>query len=236
MVSGGNTDTTLADNTSEFQLGLEALKQRGSALLVVGSVPTELYARASKQMLGAPDESRRRLLVLNSTSAVEKRLHPSIERSTEWTRTVRYTALSRGAAAANSHEPSLITESCERHVSGAMGQLGSEVSKDIDEFDTLAGGLDPAELRVAFDCLPTLLSEYDEEQVFRFLHVLTTHVRSRRGMIHVWSPGERDDVINRTLAPLFDAVVELKVDGTEASQRWHLNNVDVSSGWFLLNR
>ncbi|UVE49452.1 hypothetical protein KU306_11020 [Haloferax larsenii] len=234
MASGGNTETTIADKKSEFQLGLEALKQRGSALLVVGSVPTELYARASKQMLGAPDESRRRLLVLNSTTSVENRLDPSIERSTECTRTIRYTALARGTAAATPHEPSLISDSCERRVTGEMGQLGAEITTDITEFDRLANGLDPAELRVAFDCLPTLLEEYDKEHVFRFLHVLTTHVRSRKGMIHVWSPGERDDVVNRTLEPLFDAVVELTVDGTEAKQRWHLNTVDVSSGWFVL--
>ncbi|WP_424008614.1 DUF7504 family protein [Haloferax denitrificans] len=236
MVSGGDADTAVTDDTSTFQLGLDDLKRRGSALLVVGSVPTELYSRASKQMLGAPDEPRRRLLVLNDSTPLDDRLDVDIQRTTEWMRVVRYGSLERSAAASPSPStavPSAV-DACERRVGGGLGQLGAALANDVTEFDTLAGGLSPAELRVAFDCLPSLLSRYDRDHVFRFLHVMTTHIRSRNGMVHVWSPGERESEVNRLFEPLFDAVVELDVEGSEARQRWHLRQKDVSSGWFPL--
>ncbi|KAB1196506.1 MULTISPECIES: hypothetical protein [Haloferax] len=233
MVSRGDTDTSAAENTSSFQLRLDDLKRRGSALLVVGSVPRELYSRASKQMLGAPAEPRRRLAVLNESASVDTRLHPSINRSPEWTRVIRYTTLERSAAAvASGGAP--IQSAYERRVNGGVGRLGAEIAEDIDEYDRLADGLSPAELRVAFDTLPALLENYETEEVFRFLHVMTSHVRAQKGMIHVWSPGDRDDEINRMLTPLFDAIVELDVDGPSARQRWHLRDIDVSSGWFPL--
>ncbi|AKU07351.1 MULTISPECIES: DUF7504 family protein [Haloferax] len=236
MVSGGDTDIAVTEDTSTFQLGLDDLKRRGSALLVVGSVPTELYSRASKQMLGAPDEPRRRLLVLNDSTPLDTRLDTDIQRSKEWTRVVRYSTLERSAAASPSPSAAVPTavETCERRVSGGLGQLGAELATDVTEFDSLAGGLSPAELRVAFDCLPSLLSRYERDHVFRFLHVMTSHVRARNGMVHVWSPGGREDEINRMLEPLFDAVVELDVEGAEVRQRWHLRRKEVSSGWFPL--
>ncbi|WP_416839456.1 hypothetical protein [Haloferax sp. DFSO52] len=233
MVSRGDTDTSAAENTSTFQLGLDELKRRGSALLVVGSVPTELYTQASKQMLGAPTESRRRLAVVNDSASLETRLPPSARRSPEWTRVIRYATLERSvAAAASGGNP--IRSAYERRVNGGMGRLGAEIADDINEYNRLANELAPAELRVAFDALPALLSNYDTEEVFRFLHVMTSHVRARNGMIHVWSPGDKHAEINRMLAPLFDAVVELDVDGKQAIQRWHLQEIDVSSGWFPL--
>ncbi|AFK18990.1 hypothetical protein E6P09_09390 [Haloferax mediterranei ATCC 33500] len=234
MVSGGDTDTVVTEDTSTFHLGLDDLKRRGSALLVVGSVPTELYSRASKQMLGAPDEPRRRLLVLNDSTPLDARLSPSIQRSMEWTRAIRYTTLERGTAAVTSPVAGRVQTAYERHVSGGLGELGAEISEDVTEFDRLAGTLSPAELRVAFDCLPSLLSRYEREHVFRFLHIMTAHVRAQNGMVHVWSPGDRSDEINRVLEPLFDAVVELNVEGTEAQHRWHLRQKDVSSGWLPL--
>ncbi|KAB1194505.1 hypothetical protein GJR96_14070 [Haloferax sp. MBLA0076] len=233
MVSRGDMDAP-AKEASAFQLGLDDLKRRGSALLVVGSVPTELYSRASKQMLGAPTEPRRRLVVLNESASLDARLDPAVRRSTEWTRVIRYSTLERSAAS-TAYTPDPVQQRYERRVSGGVGRLGSEIATDIQEFDSFANMLSPAELRVAFDCLPALLSKYDRETVFRFLHVTATHVRSRKGMLHVWSPGGRDDELNRMLTPLFDAVVELDVHGTDAMQRWHLLDIDVSSGWFPLD-
>ncbi|ELZ91306.1 hypothetical protein C440_13369 [Haloferax mucosum ATCC BAA-1512] len=233
MDSGGDSGA-VTENPSTFQLGLDDLKRRGSALLVVGSVPTELYARASKQMLGSPSEPRRRLLVVNGSTSLDDRLRPSIQRSMEWTRAIRYTTLERSATAAPPSATNHAKPAYERRVNGGLGRLGAEIADDVSEFSGLAGVLSPAELRVAFDCLPSLLSQYDRNHVFRFLHTMTAHVRAQNGMVHVWSPGHRSDDVNRLLEPLFDAVVELDVEGTDAQQRWHLKQKDVSSGWFPL--
>jgi hypothetical protein len=53
-------------------------------------------------------------------------------------------------------------------------------------------------------------------------------------MAHFWLPRELDDEAVRVLEPLFDAVVELRLDGTELQQRWHFRDVDLTSEWLVL--
>jgi hypothetical protein len=117
------------------------------------------------------------------------------------------------------------------HVDGSIGELGAAVVESVEAFDTAAGGLDPAQLRVAFDCVPSLVDRYDEETLFRFLALLTSHVRMESGMIHVWLPQPRSARQVRLFEPLFDAVVELKVNDT-LTQRWEFRDSDVTSDWF----
>ncbi|ELZ26182.1 hypothetical protein C474_20816 [Halogeometricum pallidum JCM 14848] len=239
---------------------LDGLKQRGSALLIVGSVPADVYRQVSVRMLGDGDAApRRRLLVTNATDDERDSRLDGVERRTpEWTRIVRFAAPSRGSAAASSGqtstvspaEPETATNSNRESesdadtdaggdpvahcVDGDVTELGAEVTKTVEQFDAIAGGLTPAELRVAFDCLPVILAEYDLETGFRFAHILANHVRAVDGMAHFWLPRERDDEAVRVLEPLFDATVELCLDGTQLRQRWHFRDRNLSSDWLTL--
>jgi hypothetical protein len=112
-----------------------------------------------------------------------------------------------------------------------LDELGVAISRSIAEFEAASDGLAPAELRVAFDCLPSLTERLDDEPLFRFLHLLNAQVRSVDGMIHVWLPQPRTARLVRLFEPLFDAVVELRVNGM-LTQRWEFRDSDVSSDWF----
>lgn len=253
MVQGGETDAVDSDGATGFARALDELKGRGSTLLVVGSVPEETYVRMSAKMLGNGDAAQRRRLVVTPGTDVSRRdvrLENVSRRTPEWTRIVRYETRARSSAtlvgsggstvpspdsptnvdgdrrtAADARDP------LANVVDGEIPELGSEIAKTIAQFDGIASGLAPAELRVAFDCLPSLLSEYDRETVFRFLHVLGNDVRSVGGMGHFWLPRDRGAETVRLFEPLFDATVELRLDGRELRQRWHFRDAEISSEW-----
>ena len=104
------------------------------------------------------------------------------------------------------------------------------------EFELFAGGLDAAEFRMAFDCLPTLLSAYGRETAFRFLHVVVAQARAVSGLVHFRLPRELDSELVRLFRPLFDATVELRIDGDGLDQRWHFRDRDLTSDWLPLER
>lgn len=247
MASGGGKDYAGGEDAISFAHALDTLKQQGSALLVVGSVPDETYAEASARMLGDPtaDPPRRRMVVVpefDRRRAVTK-LNDAGDLSPEWTRIVVHDSTARSGAAgaevaadaqmhvANVDSPALRVARATEVVEGDIASLGATISTVIEEFERAANGLEPAELRLAFDCLPSLLTEYGEETVFKFLHPLAYHVRQVGGMSHFWLPRERTSEITRTLEPLFDAVIELRIDADGVKQRWHFRDLDIVSDW-----
>ncbi|SFR43438.1 DUF7504 family protein [Halogeometricum limi] len=249
MDTGDEDCAAQADVSPGLTAALDDLKRRGSALLVVGAVPADVYREVSAQMLGDGGSAPRRRLLVTGASDGERdsRLKVVRRRTPEWTRLLEFDGLARGAATATpsrttatpsspdtSMEATFNPDSLRRRVEGDVAQLGIEIAKTVDQFERISGGLAPAELRVAFDCLPTLVAEYGEETAFRFSHVLANHIRGVDGMVHCWLPRDRDDQLVRTLEPLFDATVELRLEETHLQQRWHFRDVDLSSDWLCL--
>ena len=214
---------------TEFEAALSALKRRGSAPLVVGTVPPEAYRRASRRMLGDPAAGpRRRLLVVPESareSAVE-RLRATGRTDPSHAQVLTCNGTTRGVTAATSGDDGPPV----RHVEGSLREVGSAVTAAIERFDAAAAGLDPGELRVGVDPLGAL-DGYDTRAAFGFLHVLTKQVRRSSGMGHVRLARDPDASAVRTLAPLFDATVELRVDGYRLEQRWHLHDEGIVSDW-----
>ncbi|QIB73868.1 hypothetical protein GL213_09740 [Halogeometricum borinquense] len=243
----GDGANTVQSDAPELASALDNLKQRGSALLVVGSVPAEVYRRASARMLG-DGELRRRLLVTGVSDGKQDSRLDAIRRQTpEWTRIIEFETTARSTAAVSASDPTISSPDLEtamdaeatrnalaQRVDGDIIALGREITKIIEQFESIAGGMTPAELRLAFDCLPVLLAEYDLETAFQFSHILANHVRTVNGMVHFWLPREKDDNAALVLEPLFDATVELRLDGTELQQRWHFRDADITSDWLVL--
>ena len=242
----GDETRPVDEETESFVDALAALKRRGSALLVVGAVPEDAYRTASCVMLGDADATppRRRLLVTPHPGgpAIDDRLRKTGPVSPETAHVVTCADGARGTVAdAATTDPFASPATWQTPITdpdvtgtsdeGPFGELGSAISRSIESFVDASGGLDPAELRVAFDCLPSLVGRFDEETLFRFLHLLTSHVRLVSGMISVWLPQPRTDRLVRLLEPLFDAVVELRVNGV-LTQRWEFRDSDVSTDWF----
>jgi hypothetical protein len=236
MLAGGGMGPD--DDGVSFAHALATLKEQGSALLVVGSVPEELFADASATMLGDPsaDPPRRRLVVTPEPNRVDavRRLRETGPLSSEYARLVTRGEAARSAATA---DHSLDQVSPRTHViDGSIHELGATIAEVIDEFDLFAGGLAPAEFRMAFDCLPTLLSTYGRETAFRFLHVTIAQARAVSGLVHFRLPRTLDSEVVRLFRPLFDATVELRLEGGGLDQRWHFRDRDLTSDWLPIER
>lgn len=218
-------------NGAEFEESLADLKRRGSTTLVVGSVPTEAYHRVSQRMLGGPTTGgeRRRLLVVpdaDSETAIE-RLRTAGPTDPAHARLVTSNGTSRSAAATGGPDTGVPAI---RHVDGTLADLGVAITESIERFEAVAGEFDPAELRIGVDPV-SALNGYDTQSAFGFLHVLGQQVRAAKGMAHVRLAREYDSPEARTLAPLFDAVLELRLDGYRLEQRWHLDDGAIVSDW-----
>ncbi|MFB6303279.1 MAG: hypothetical protein ABEH78_10530 [Haloferacaceae archaeon] len=223
---------------SALDEALSDLKRRGSVSLVVGSVPPESYAEVSRRMLGRPDDDRprRRLLVVPESdrrSAVERlRATGPLDRAHAAIITCNGTA--RSAASAESGPGESGNRPPVRRVDGGLAELGGAITDVVDRFDAASGGLEPAELRVGIDPLPERLAAGGTPAAFGFLHAFTEQVRRTGGMGHVGVPRDRDDRTVRTLAPLFDALLELRLAGQRLEQRWHLRDRDLVSDWLAV--
>lgn len=230
------------DSGQAFATRLASLKERGSAVLVVGTLRRETYRTACTRMLGEESASpRRRLLVVTGeTPRVESRLpagaSPPYEHTTlvSGTTRARSTATETGGTVASADGPRDAAVERVRVDLSELGDLGVAISKAIAEFETEAGGLEPAQLRLCFDSLRPLLAEHDERKVFQFLDLLTERVRSVGGMGHFHLPVARDSATVRTFEPLFDVVVHLQKRDGRLQQRWELGESGLSSGWIPL--
>ena len=256
MTRSGDVDGAVPGTTVGVATALDELKSRGSALLVVGTVPEDAYTRLSARLLGEGPDRRR--LVVEHRRSPDQRFDHVTRWTPEWTRVFRCRIASRRStvaadapearetpwtAEAPDTDPSATADPIDdggyaavaEFVDGSVADLGTAVGGVIEWFDDVAGGLDPAELRVAFDCVVPLLSAYPKRTVFRLFHLLTYQIRSVDGMGHVRLSRPLDAESVRLLAPLFDAIVELRLDGTEAVHRWHFRDAEVTSEWLPID-
>jgi hypothetical protein len=226
------THGTATAATAAFSQGLAALKRRGSSLLITGAAVDEAHLAASQRLLGAADTTRRRLLVFtDGTPSLDGRVAP-LERGADRVAVIDATSLTRASTAATAASA---TYPLTRVAPDDMVSLGTAISDAITEFDTAVNGLESAELRVCFDSLRPLLDEDDQRDVFHFLHAVTSDIHRVNGMGHFHLPVPRDDPTAEALAPLFDAVIELREasDG-EYQQRWTLRDHDITTDWLPL--
>lgn len=221
METGSGTTETAA-----FTQALASLKRRGSNLLLVGATNDGAHVDACRRLLGADGSARRRLFVFTD------RDHSApVPQGADESAVVEYESKTRSAA---TEETDADAGSAPTRRVVTLDELGEATRSAIESIESAAGDLSPAELRVCFDSLRPIIEEYSEERVFRFLHALTGDVRSVRGMGHFHLPVAFDDPTVRTIAPLFDAVVEVRTQGEESHQRWHLRDEDVSTDWLPL--
>lgn len=212
-----------SDRTAEFTRALASLKRRGCNLLLVGVADGDAHLEACANLMGDADGDRRRLFSFTDRNRnVADRL-PTV--ATDAT-VIDYASPTRGVTTATaSASPDVID-------ARTLPELADAISTTIDDIQREAT-LDPAVFRFCLDSLRPLVEEYDERQVFRFLHAVTREIADVEGMAHYHLPVPRDDDIVRDLEPLFDAVVELRAS-PEIQQQWHLTAEDITTGWLPL--
>lgn len=218
--SGGGVSDSAA-----FAQELGELKQEGSNILLVGEGERRAHSSACRRLLGDYKRGQRYRLFVVTTGSGCSSLHDyGYDEDGERTRIVRQR---ENAASTPNREGEAIVGT------KLLSALGTSVIETVDEFDEEADGLDPSELRVCVDSLAPLLSAHSAENVFRFVHVLTTRIRQVNGMGHHHLPVDRHHDAVRLLEPMFDAVVEVRTAERSVEQRWHLRDGKTSE-WLSL--
>jgi len=230
-----NGDGPVSDDgkTQAFRLRLSELKRSGCGFLVTGAVSDSVLDQSCRRAFGDDSHApRHRLLVATDRSrdAVSRCLPvPTDEGST--TTVIDHTALSRSvtADAQSFQQPGPTEIRIDRPQLGGVGQEIVETVAEFESYDHLPAGA----VRVCIGSLAPLLDEYDDEQVFRFLHLVLSVVRRANGMLHVYLPKSTTHETVRLLEPIFDAVIELRTERGFVEQRWSLRD-GPETGWFQL--
>ena len=93
-----------------------------------------------------------------------------------------------------------------------LTQIGVALSERLEAFEREGVG----RARITLHSVSTLLAYADLETVFRFLHVFTRRAEHAGGIgLYTVDRTAHDDRSLRTLAPLFDATIQLSEDGDE---------------------
>jgi len=212
-------ETAGGDRATTFAEALEDLKSRGSMLLVVGTGGN--LAAVCENLRGDGDDRRRLYVRTGGRSA-----RPETEVGVP-SRTIHYGADTRSAAAETAGSgtggPDRIVESGLPDLQAALGEAVAALEP--------ADGYVAGQLRVCVDAADALLSRHEDARVFQLIHALGGRMRETGGMCHVHLPVAYDDEHVQLLAPLFDAIVEVR-HGTE--QRWHLHDPDLTTDWLPL--
>lgn len=217
------TDATYRGRGRSVRDAFRELKQRGPQVLVTGDVPESVSRRASRRLLGHPEEQRHRVLALTDSSAESDAWFP-------------------GSYATDDEEVTLIGAG-ELRGSAAVGGPadGSEddalvrlVGEEIASWHPDEGTPPPAVLRVGVYSLETLLETHGVEAVRKLAYQLTGEVRRARGMGHYHLPREPGSEAVADLQFVFDARLELRSSAGTPEQRWHLPGRG-TTGWVELD-
>lgn len=223
-----DVETGAGGRATEFVRRLGRLKTTGCNLLLVGRVPDDVLATASRKLLGDDTQHRLRLFVLTDAERATVR-----ERLTA--RNGQTSAADAVLAYASDDPPALADEDAtvRADIDGDLAALTAAIDEEIAAMDAAAGGLEPAQLRVCFDSLEPLVADHGVRAVASFLDDVTDRVDEANGMAHYVLPVERD---HRTVARLdstFDATIEYRT-AENGQERWHFPGSELSTGWFPL--
>ena len=217
--------------TAQFRHRLSVLKRDGSNILVVGSDASSV---ACERLLGeSAAKPRRRLFVTTDASPATARARLDSVRAQSARDSARVLDCAdgvRGSSAGAPNDPSIRVE----RIEDDLDAVEAAVERAIDAFERESGPLSPAELRVCLDSLTPLVREYDRRDVRRFLLRLSERVTAVSGMAHYHVDAAYDSAVVDSLAPVFDAVLEVRRGDEQPEQRWHLVRSDITTDWLSL--
>lgn len=214
----------------EVSAALADIERTGGAVLVVGDGPDWIARHVRRRLLG--DGSEGPLYHIHVSTAASGSVPPAGNPAAGERLTIDYVTARRAATRAASRSA---RDGRADRVCTSLPDLGIAVSSTIEGFEERADGLEPGRLRLGFDSVIPLLEE-DRASTFRFLHLLVKRVGTVRGLVHVPLLRPYDSEIVRLFAPLFDAVVEVRLAEGTTQQRWHFPGRNLTSDWLTPSR
>lgn len=233
MVSGKGNGAEIPDaagGETPFGRALDDLEASGSGFLVAGGVPEAVHEAACRQFLGSESPHPRGQVVV--TTSGDRLVEGSSGGPADRRRVVEFATELRSTDVAGSASPA--SRPGQTTTATGLADLGTETLSAIEAVAP-PDGFDPGDLRLCFDAFGATVDQYGEQALFEFVHLLLARVRARNGLLHAHFRGDRGTTTANLFEPLFDGVVELRINGDTAEQRWHLREADVSSGWLPLD-
>lgn len=216
--------------SSAFAEALSRLKQRGSALLVVGNVAPEVHQLACRHFMGDPSMCRQRLFVTTDGFATDVQ-SSIVDRSQHENHVIDYVTNCRSTSERPDDDSTMVSYT----TATSSTALISEIINTIKSIERDVEPLSPGELRVCIDSLSTVIESSNRDVPLRLVRYTALATRRRNGMMHVHLPVARDSELASLFEPLVDAVVELRVADGTPQQRWHLTDAAIPSDWTNLN-
>jgi hypothetical protein len=200
------------------------LKRRGPQVLVTGDVPEAVSRRATRRLLGHPDEDRHRVFALTDSNGPGETWFPDGYTPDDDGVTLIGEGELRGSAVVGDTVD-------DRSEDALVDRIDAEIRARRPEDDTLP----PAVLRVGVYSLETLLETRGIEAVRELAYRLTGEVRRARGMGHYHLPRAPGSEAVIDLQFVFDARLELRTADRGAEQRWHLPG-EGTTNWVALGQ
>lgn len=201
----------------------EDLKRRGPQVLVIGDVPEPVSRRATRRLLGHPEEDRRRLIALTDSGVDSDDWFPS------------HLGTDAPDVTVVQDDRRSMDLPAEDRADGKSEWLSRAVEEEIRAWLDVGNETPrPAVLRFGLYSLATLVDAHDVRTVRRQCYRLTGAVRRARGMGHYHLPRDPADSDVADLRYIFDARLELRNDAGEAQQRWHIPGTG-STRWVRLS-
>lgn len=227
-------------DAATFSRQLASLKRQGCNVLVVND--RQASDVICERLLGGHDLERRHLF-LPTTTPVDEVLDRHRPRRTD------PGALGvLDATGANLARSITVDSSTGPDLDGTAGGEWYESIDDLSDLEALFESFRthleriepaapaPGEVRFCLDSIDPFFDAVDEEELFRFVHLVTSAIRERRGMGHFHATATIGNPVLSTIEPLFDATIYVDVgpDG-EPKQRWRLHEHDLLTDWFTLD-
>lgn len=223
-----------AEVAETFSEALDDLKDRGSMVLLVGPVGNEAMYAGCRRFLGDElVEDRRRLFVMTDgqiehhqgAKATCKHQPPADAHAINY----RTQARSVATATASDH-----TDIPAETVEGDLDDLYEHIEDAVERLERRADGFESGEFRLCLDSVDALLAHNDDEDVLEFVERVESLVHEHCGMAHVHLPVDFASAPVERFSSVFDAIVEVETGNNAFRQRWHLQDLGISTGWLKL--
>lgn len=198
----------------------------GGNVLVVGSVPDAILDSAGSRLL---EGDGRHLFALfdREVGIVPAQLPPGTAREA--------TVLAHATAARSAAGRRTVADGDREAPGPSVTDVGDDpeaVRKAIE--DELAEDEEGTRLCVA--SLRPLVEEREPAAVREFLAPLCEAVRECSALAHYTLPIDRESPAVRAIEPVFEATLELRLEGATPEQRWHFRDGDHTTEWARLER